>query len=62
MYPESPNPHDSLGDAYRAAGQLNEAVESYRKAVALAEATKHPNLAGYRKSLESALKQLNLPK
>ncbi|MCA1623336.1 MAG: serine hydrolase [Acidobacteria bacterium] len=62
MYPESPNPHDSLGDAYRAAGQLNKAIESYRKAVALSEKTKHPNLAGYRKSLESALKQLNSPK
>lgn len=61
-YPESPNPHDSLGDAYRAAGQLEKAIESYGKAVALAEAASHPNLAGYRKSLESAVVQLNSPK
>ncbi len=62
IYLESPNSHDSLGDAFRAGGQLKEAIESYRKAVALAEATNHSNLVGYRKSLESAIKQLNSQK
>ena len=62
VYPESPNPHDSLGDAYRAAGQLKEAVVSYRRAVVLAEAANHPNLASFRKSLESAIEQLKSPK
>jgi len=62
MYPESPNPYDSLGDALRAAGQLERAVENYRKAVALAEATNDPNLAGLRKTLESAIQQLNSAK
>jgi CubicO group peptidase (beta-lactamase class C family) len=62
MFPKSPNPHDSLGDAYRAAGRLKEAIESYRKAVALAETVNHPNIAAYRNSLESAIQQLNSPK
>jgi len=62
MYPESPNPYDSLGDAMRAAGQLERAVENYRKAVALAEANNDPNLAGLRKTLESAIQQLNSAK
>ncbi|HLM60121.1 MAG TPA: serine hydrolase [Pyrinomonadaceae bacterium] len=62
MYPESPNSHDSLGDAYRAANQLNEAIESYRKAVGLAEKSNHPSLASYSKSLESTIKQLNSQK
>jgi Flp pilus assembly protein TadD len=57
-YHGSPNPHDSLGDAYLAAGRPEEAVESYRKAVALAEASNHPIVANYRASLEAALKQL----
>ncbi len=62
MYPEAPNPHDSLGDAYLAAGRLQDAITSYRGAVTLAEAANHPNLAGYRASLARAIQQLNQPR
>lgn len=34
-FPRSSNAHDSLGEAYRAAGQLDRAKESYRRALAL---------------------------
>ena len=34
-YPESANPHDSLGEAYMAAGDDERAIESYQKALAL---------------------------
>ena len=56
LFPRLPNPHDSLGDAYRAAGRTAEAVESYRTAVALAEAAGDPQTAVYRKHLEDALR------
>ena len=58
-YPQAPNPHDSLGDAYLSARDVRAAVGSYRRAVGLAEAANRPNLAGYRKSLEAALKRLD---
>jgi len=32
-YPESANPHDSLGDAYEASGEVELAIESYEKAL-----------------------------
>jgi tetratricopeptide (TPR) repeat protein len=57
MHPEAPNPHDSLGDAYMAAGRLSEAVESFQKAVALAAAADHPALSHYQKDLEKARRQ-----
>jgi D-alanyl-D-alanine-carboxypeptidase/D-alanyl-D-alanine-endopeptidase len=60
-YPQAPNPHNSLGDAYLAAGRLEEATESYRRAVALAEAASHPGLARYREDLEKALQQRSRP-
>lgn len=62
MYPEAPNPHNSLGDTYLAADRLAEAVESYRRAVTLAEAAGHPNLARYRADLEKATQQLAQPR
>ncbi len=40
-YPETANPYDSLGDAYRAAGELQKARESYTKAVELAPDSDH---------------------
>ena len=58
-YPQAPNPHDSLGDAYVATRDVRAAVESYRGAVGLAEAANRPNLAGYGKGLEAAFKRLN---
>lgn len=35
LYPESANTHDSLGEAYRAAGRMDEAIASYEKALAV---------------------------
>jgi serine-type D-Ala-D-Ala carboxypeptidase/endopeptidase len=58
MHPEAPNPRDSLGDAYMAAGRLAEAVGSFRSAVALAEAADHPALSHYRANLEKAIREL----
>jgi hypothetical protein len=34
-YPESANVHDSLGDAYQAAGKKDEAIKSYEKALSI---------------------------
>jgi len=34
-FPQSSNAYDSLGEAYRAAGQLDRAKDSYRRALAL---------------------------
>lgn len=55
MYPGAPVPHHSLGAAYLAAGRHEEAVESYQRAVTLAEAAEHPNLARYRADLDRAI-------
>jgi pimeloyl-ACP methyl ester carboxylesterase len=56
-YPQAANPHDSLGDAYSAAGRLAEARASYQKAVALAEASGDRRLALFRSKLERAEQQ-----
>jgi predicted alpha/beta superfamily hydrolase len=41
-FPQSANTFDSLGDAYRASGDIENARNSYKKAMALAEAHDHP--------------------
>ena len=51
-YPESANTHDSLGDAYRANGQIPQALASYRRALAL-----DPG----RPSAAKAIKELEAP-
>jgi pimeloyl-ACP methyl ester carboxylesterase len=51
-YPGAPKPHDSLGDAYRAAGRLEAARTSYEQAVRLAEAAGDPRLPLFRGKLE----------
>jgi parallel beta-helix repeat protein len=56
-YPEAANPHDSLGDAYSAAGRMASARDSYRKAVQLAEASGDGRLSLFRSKLERAEKQ-----
>lgn len=58
VYPNAPNPYDSLGDAYRAAGRLEEAKRKYERAVALAEEKGHPSLATYRAHLEAVVQEL----
>jgi dienelactone hydrolase len=52
LHPEAANPHDSLGDGYVAAGRLEEALASYRRAVKLAEASNDRGLAGFRQNVE----------
>lgn len=53
-YPKSANVYDSLGDGYKAKGQMRKALKNYKRAVKLAEESGHPSLAAYRKSLEQA--------
>jgi len=48
QHPESANAWDSLGDGLARSGQRLEALESYRKAVALAERQRHPSLDTFR--------------
>ncbi len=51
-YPQSSNVYDSLGDALEASGQLELAKKSYAKAVELAKAQNHVNMAIYQANLE----------
>jgi D-alanyl-D-alanine-carboxypeptidase/D-alanyl-D-alanine-endopeptidase len=62
VYPGSPGPHQTLGSAYSEAGRLKEALESYRRAFAVAEAVDHPDLSRYRADLERLTQQLVKPK
>lgn len=55
-YPESPNAHDSLGEALEASGELDRAVEMFSRAVELAERWDHPSVATYRRHLDDATK------
>ena len=41
LAPDQANPHDSLGDAYRAAGKNNEAIEEYKKAIEMDPSNKY---------------------
>ena len=50
-YPESANVHDSLGEAYEAAGQLDLARAGYEKAIAIGTAKNDPNLAAFKDHL-----------
>lgn len=61
VYPDAPNPYDSLGDAYSAVGRLEEARASYARAVDLAERQAHPNLETYRENLERVSALLDGP-
>jgi len=49
--PESPNAHDSLGEALEKLGQLEAARASCARAVELARKAKHPDLAAYAQHL-----------
>jgi len=51
LYTESANVHDSLGEALERQGKLPGAMQSYRKAVAKAEADGDPRLAIFRANL-----------
>ncbi|MFQ5649420.1 MAG: tetratricopeptide repeat protein [bacterium] len=54
LAPDKANPHDSLGDGYRAAGRLADAADEYRRALQIDE-TFEPS----GKKLEKVMKQLN---
>ncbi|MCK0070215.1 beta-lactamase family protein [Kordiimonas laminariae] len=51
LYPNSANTFDSLGEAYRTAGQQEKAIESYQKALALAPES--PSATAALKELEA---------
>ncbi len=57
-HPKSANVYDSLGDGYTAAGQLSEALDSYKKAVKLGRKTNHPAMAAFRANLERTRREL----
>ena len=50
-YPQSANVHDSLGEAYEAAGKLDLARAGYQKAIEIGTAKKDPNLGAYKEHL-----------
>jgi len=51
LHPDSPNVHDSLGEAYERAGRLDRARASYERAVKLAEEHQDPRLPDFRENL-----------
>jgi parallel beta-helix repeat protein len=51
-YSDVVRPHESLGDAYRAAGRLDDARESYERALQLAETNASTRLPALRRKLE----------
>ena len=61
-YPKSPNTYDSLADAYRTAGRLEDALRGYERAVELAEQSKDSRLAGYRSRLARAKREVTIPR
>ena len=56
-YPEEANPYDSLGDAYAAMGNVDEAKKLYEKASQLAEKQDHPNKEIYKSKYEKLKNQ-----
>lgn len=50
-HPDSANVHDSLGEAYEAAGKLDLARAGYEKAIELGTGKNDPNLAAYKEHL-----------
>ena len=57
-FPQSANAYDSLGDSYKAAGELEKAIESYRQAVALGKKSRHPALSSFKANLAQAEEEL----
>ena len=53
-HPDSPNAHDSLGEALEQAGRIQDAKAEYRRAIALAETSGHPSLPAFREHLARA--------
>ncbi|NOT31274.1 MAG: serine hydrolase [Planctomycetes bacterium] len=61
-FAESPNAHDSLGEALEGMGELEAARTSIARAVELARQTKHPDLAAYEQHLATVERKLGPPK
>ena len=58
MVPESPNAHDSLGDAYEAAGRAADAIASSERALRLLDKVTGPQRDAIRQSAEGKLARL----
>jgi uncharacterized protein len=57
-YPDSPNVHDSLGDALEAGGSLEEALESFTRAVDLGQKSGDPNTRFFKANAERVRNRL----
>jgi len=57
-FPESPNPHDSVGDAYEAAGRNAEAIAAAERALRLIDKATAPQREGMKRSAEEKLARL----
>ena len=57
-YPDSANAHDSLGDAYEAAGRRDEAIKESERTLQLLDKASPPRREGIRRSAEEKLKRL----
>ncbi len=56
QYPDSANVYDSLGEAFERTGNIQKALDLYRKAVKLAEKSGDPNLEIFKEHVRRALK------
>jgi predicted RNA polymerase sigma factor len=57
-WPQSPTAHGSLADAFRAAGNLEDASSAYERAIELAEQTEPMHLRTFRARLEEVKRQI----
>lgn len=57
-FPESANVYDSYGDALKQSGRLTDAINSYKKAVEIAQKNGDENLEVFKKNLKEAEKLL----
>ena len=58
-YPESPNVHDSLGEAASKLGRLKEAQSAYRKAYDLGAAQQDGQTSTFKKNLDRVSERLS---
>ncbi len=61
-FPDSANVYDSLGEGLEAAGRLDDARQSYERAVTRGEQAKDPNVRFFRDHLDAVRKKLAAPK
>jgi len=57
-YPESPNVYDSLGDAYEANNQFEQATQNYAKALEIEKNNQGEDVSYYRSNLDHAMERL----